>query len=254
MRIAPPIATLILVTALAASERAGGQASSPPYPYKFTINHPPLMRDLKTLPLNLPSGSLEETLGTASWQTPGSRCGTFGQLQGIVKRTIVRKLSWTLTNSPQLSATDKTVKVTSVTGYTQADKVTFANTIGGSASAKFFGLGVGITDALKLTDETDRTWKSETTEETNVTYKANQWYDSWNLIDALYSTNIWTCGKTPPVVVNFQFQDIVATYGDTTPNSTINPENPHTSFQFPGAVLSQKIIINPLGSRGVEIH
>lgn len=231
---------LATVTAAGAAVSAGASAS---HKYAFTTSHPPLMKNLRAPPIDLPESYLEQVVGKASWQKPGRGCGLFGTQNGVTNITVSRTQIWALTDIPQRYAVDETTKVTTVTGYSTTEKVTFANTIEGSVTAEFFGLSANVQDSLKLTQETDRAWTEAETHEKDVTWKAGNWYASWNLIDALSATKVLTCGRHPTDQVSSEFKVILLNYDDSATDREIGSEN-----FVPGAFITRApSIIRPLG-------
>jgi hypothetical protein len=185
------------------------------YKYKFTLEHPPLMKDLKGPPIDVPTGDLEMEIGRVSWKK--SEVGMLGDEQ-ITTYNVTRKQVWVLSDVPHHYAQDRKTKVTTTTGYSKSSRTTFERAFEAGASGTLFGFGADVKASLHLSDEIEQQWREESSVETEVAFQAAHWYASWSLLDMLLGTKIViykdAIGRINQLHANSEFKVIVTVYDD----------------------------------------
>ena len=205
------------------------------YKYEFTEAHPPLMRDIKGPPTEIPASDLKKPIGIVSWKRTDVLYGvpafdSNAKISDFQRKPITqtsefivnRAKIWVLADTPHHFAQDVSKKVTHVEGYSRTEKVTFARTLDVTMTGKIWGFGTEIKAALQLTDEVEQQWREETTTETSTTFKADHWYASWNLIDYMEGTkHVSYDWGLPPIDASAIFKVIVSIYDDEAKDSDV---------------------------------
>ena len=194
--------------------------------YKFNRVHPPLMKDYSGDVYSVPSESLRETIGPATWTTqkPDNSPGLFRLKGQVLESTfeLTRNIYWAMSVPPEHFAEDITKTVTVISGVSEIQKHTMERDLEVSASASGFGLSASVKASLKITDETTHEWHKEQKEEREQTFKAGYTYCTWILVDQLIlkkTTESKLGGKPVPwkhpiVVTNNELVCVLGTYQD----------------------------------------
>lgn len=192
LALAFPIATLTASTPLLAQiAPMPKNANKPPATvhYEFSMSKPPLLSAYKGSIYDVPSEELVRIAGTAEYDEHTSVPTANGKFQNTDKHvSLVHRYYWTLTSVPVRYATDITYKIKNTTGYTKTDFESTEKTLGASAGAKVFGIGIKAQASLKLTQTETQQWHEERSIESDQTFKSHYIYCTWTLVDNLETT------------------------------------------------------------------
>jgi hypothetical protein len=193
--------------------------------YAFTVDNPPLLKDLGAAVLTLPSSALSETPREASWQSVYHADGNYTIY--VIAFTLTRTKYWQISDPLTHFAEDNHFQRKVLTGYTRTEKQSFMQNLGADVNGSLFGaLKFDIKASLQITQDTEQEWKQEDTETHDVTFKAGTSYITWKLIDGLHLhkvTTITGTGWATHVVEDrsTDLNDILETYEDSLSTETL---------------------------------
>lgn len=163
--------------------------------YEFTKAHPPLFDkghhngDVFSIPLDI----LKQDVGVAQWivagENPPPGGGGFKPPRTWSEHTFIatRYFRWLVKPPVVYYTNDVTEKITITTGYTRLEKERFEKTIGlkmgvGGPASMF---SAEVNASLKITKETEETWKEELKKERSQTFSKDHTYVHWVLSDII---------------------------------------------------------------------
>lgn len=204
--------------------------------YAFSRVKPPLLRDFPDV-RGIDPAVLRESVKSAQFETLDDRRTSEMVLSWLQTRSLYelsRTVFWTIIEGPIRYANDLKLTVKTTTGYTETQKSKFEAMldIGGTSTSgpPIAQLKLEVKLQLKISEETERQWRSEVTTTAEQTFQAEHTYVTWQLIDSvsvkrtierkrLLGTNRVVIGVDPLVVTEERVDCVLATYQDKLPDT-----------------------------------